>query len=148
MKIDTSRLKNVVKKPNGEIVSQCPACNAAGHDTTGNHLIVYPDWKFGCVAHQGDTDHNKEILGLVGVKDDMEFIQRRVTIRPFTVPPSQSVVKVPRRTLEELGLKRGATSENEVKCNSRTGRTGISKSYGIKIGYMQTLTTSLISPTS
>ena len=65
MKIDHSKLKKVVPKKDGNIEAQCPACNAAGHDATGNHLIVYPDGKFGCVVNQHDAGHNKEILDLV-----------------------------------------------------------------------------------
>ena len=115
MKIDIQKLKNVVPKTEGQIEAQCPACAAAGGDRKGNHLVVYPDGKYGCVANQGDKNHNKEILELVGMEDDDEFIPRKVTVRPFKLPPSRSLMKVPRRTLGELGLKRCDTSEKEVK---------------------------------
>jgi len=115
MKIDRLKLKNVVPKRDGSIEAQCPACAAAGHDKTGNHLIVYPDGKFGCVANQGDSGHNKEILDLVSVEDDEVQEFPKVTVRPFKVPQSRALMKVPRRTLEELGFRRGNSPEKEVK---------------------------------
>jgi hypothetical protein len=106
MKIDESKLKNVVRKPDGEIVAQCPACAKAGGDTTGNHLIVYPDGRFGCVVHEGDKKHKKEIWKLVGCDDGKPMDRPKVKIRPHKVASSTIVNVVPRLTLEELGLKR------------------------------------------
>jgi hypothetical protein len=106
-KIDTSKLKNVVAKPDGSIVAQCPACAAAGGDATGNHLKVYADGKFGCVTNPKDKDHNKEILKLVGGGDGKARERPKVKIRPHWVPPATGQGGVIRRTLDELGLKRG-----------------------------------------
>jgi hypothetical protein len=115
MKIDTLKLKNLVPKKDGSIEAQCPACFAAGHDKTGNHLIVYPGGEFGCVANQGDSSHNKEILDLVGVDAEKEQNTPKVTVRPFKLPPSRALMTVPRRTLAELGLKQVETPEKQVK---------------------------------
>jgi hypothetical protein len=35
-----------------KLVGPCPACRAIGRDNTGNHLVIYPDGRFGCAAHQ------------------------------------------------------------------------------------------------
>lgn len=104
--IDTSKLANVDKKPNGEIIAQCPACAAAGGDTTGNHLKVYPDGKFNCVVNNKCKQHNQEILKLVGVEDGKTPEKPKVKVRPHRVPPSTVIMEVLRRTLEELGFVR------------------------------------------
>ena len=106
MKIDQSKLTNVVKQPDGKIVAQCPACAAAGGDTMGNHLAVFPNEKFSCVVNPKDKGHNKEILKLVGIADDQPPMRPKVKIRPHRVAPSTVICEVPRRTLEELGLVR------------------------------------------
>lgn len=67
MKIDLSKLENVAHKPGGAIEARCPACAEGGHDGQGNHLIIYPDGKFGCVANPKDKDHNKAIIRMVGI---------------------------------------------------------------------------------
>ena len=68
MQINTDALENRVARDDGGVVARCPACAQAGHDKSGNHLIVYPDGKFGCVACPSDKEHNREILRLVGVE--------------------------------------------------------------------------------
>jgi len=66
MSLDVSKLENV-KRRGDKIIAACPACRAGGGDKKGNHLIVYPDGKFGCVVHGQDKAHNKEIHSLVGI---------------------------------------------------------------------------------
>jgi hypothetical protein len=104
--IDTSKLQKVDKKPNGEIIAQCPACAAASGDTKGEHLIVYPSKAFACVANLKDKAHNQEIFKLVGIEDGKRPEKRRVRVRPHIVLPPTVVMVVPRKTLEELGLIR------------------------------------------
>ena len=69
MKIDLNKLQNVVRKPDGRVQARCPACAAHGADEKGEHLVVFADGKFGCVAHPADKIHNQAILMLVGVHD-------------------------------------------------------------------------------
>jgi len=79
MSLNIEKLENVVRKDDGSIVAQCPACAADGHDQTGrNHLFINPDGKFGCAANAGDKNHRKRIFKLVGDKGPRCF-----TIRPF-----------------------------------------------------------------
>jgi hypothetical protein len=112
MKVDISKLKNVVRK-DGKIEAQCPACASVGHDATGNHLVVYPDGRFGCVANPSDAAHNKQILGLVGVSEGEDQSQRKVTVRPSRVPQSKVIMQIPRRSLDELKGKRREAVELE-----------------------------------
>ena len=79
MSLNIEKLENVVRRDDGSIVAQCPACAGGGHDQTGrNHLVIYPDGKFGCAANAGDKNHRKRIFKLVGHKGPRCFI-----IRPF-----------------------------------------------------------------
>jgi hypothetical protein len=68
MKIDLTKL-NHLRDKGSEQIAQCPACAATGHDSTGEHLIIYADGKYGCVAHPKDKAHRKEIFRLVGTRD-------------------------------------------------------------------------------
>ena len=107
MKIDISKLKHVVKKPDGGIVAQCPACAAAGGDATGNHLIVFPDGKFGCVVNRGDKNHNKEILKLAGADDGaVAETHGKVKVRAYKIAKTTVIQTVCRQTLAQLGYKR------------------------------------------
>lgn len=66
MALDINSLR-WVKRETGRIVAQCPACAEAGSDTHGReHLIVWPDGRFGCVANPGDKLHRKRIFELAG----------------------------------------------------------------------------------
>jgi hypothetical protein len=67
MKLDLARLENVMKRI-GKTIARCPACAEQGHDEKGDHLAIYPDGKFACVAHRGETGHahRKRIIALVG----------------------------------------------------------------------------------
>ena len=79
MSLNIEKLENVVRRDDGSVVAQCPACAADGHDETGrNHLFINPDGQYGCAANAGDKNHRKRIFKLVGDKGP-----RRFTIRPF-----------------------------------------------------------------
>jgi len=75
MKLDLSRLGNVRKRI-GKTIARCPACAEQGHDEKGDHLAIYPDGRFACVAHRGEAGHihRKRIIALVG---DPNSDQRR-----------------------------------------------------------------------
>ena len=64
--IDLQKLVGV-KNRRGKIEAQCPACAMDGNDSKNkNHLIVYPDGRFGCVAHPNDNEHRRLIYALAG----------------------------------------------------------------------------------
>lgn len=75
MSLDIGKLKNVVRRDDGSIIAQCPACDAEGGDRTHmNHLIVYPSGSFGCAIYPGEEGypseerkkHLREIFRLAG----------------------------------------------------------------------------------
>jgi hypothetical protein len=54
--LDLSRLENVRKRI-GKIVARCPACAEQNHDQKGDHLAIFPDGSFACVANPGAAGH-------------------------------------------------------------------------------------------
>ena len=52
----------------GSYNARCPACAEQRHDTKGNHLIVFPNGAFGCVAFAGDSPkarkHRRRVVEL------------------------------------------------------------------------------------
>ncbi len=70
MSLILSKLENVMRGIDGKLVARCPACAAAGDDTKGNHLVIYPDGRFACVVYPGTTTeavaHRKKIYRLAG----------------------------------------------------------------------------------
>ena len=92
MRIDLSRLKNIEHKSDGKTVAQCPACAAAGSDTRGEHLVIFPDRSFGCVAHPKDKSHNRKILSLVGLQTASDGC--RLTINRIQIPESAVLLRI------------------------------------------------------
>lgn len=68
MPLDSKLLENVTTT-NGKTTARCPACKECGSDDGGDHLVIYPDGKYGCVMNPGDKGHTKRIFELVGIKD-------------------------------------------------------------------------------
>jgi hypothetical protein len=66
MSLDIKKLENVSEKPDGKITARCPACAKDGRDRKGDHLIIFPDKKFGCVKYEKDAEHRKLIQALAG----------------------------------------------------------------------------------
>ena len=56
MSLDLSRLENVRKRI-GKIVARCPACAEQNHDQKGEHLAIFPDGSFACIANPGKEGH-------------------------------------------------------------------------------------------
>jgi len=68
--LDPTRLEKL--RPRGpKSQARCPACAEDNHDRTGNHLVLFPDGKFACAAHPGDSEHRKRIFALAGLKDSL-----------------------------------------------------------------------------
>ena len=68
MSLDRNKLENVVQI-DGKITARCPACQEDGGDNTGNHLVVYPYGRFGCVVNPGSSEHRRRIFRLVGKRN-------------------------------------------------------------------------------
>ena len=94
--IDKSRLQNVVENPEGSFTAKCPACASAGGDDKGEHLIVYPDGRFGCVVYPDDKNHRSSIAALAGDKSKGVRVAYKVDLVPLHVAPSQRLLVVGR----------------------------------------------------
>ena len=66
--LNHQKLRNTKRMPR-KTTAQCPACAELGRDRRGEHLVVFEDGKFGCVAFPGDSEHRKQIWKLVGMRD-------------------------------------------------------------------------------
>jgi len=62
--LDEAKLENFQRHADGSIKAACPACRAIGEDSNGDHLLVFPDGKFGCAKYQDDPEHRKAIWKL------------------------------------------------------------------------------------
>lgn len=53
---------------NAKRITQCPACVEIGRDKDGQHLAMFPDGKFACVAFPGveGREHRRRIFVLLG----------------------------------------------------------------------------------
>lgn len=69
--LDPAKLENVREK-GGKTTAACPACRADEHDRSGEHLVLFADGKFGCVAYPGDSaearTHRQNVFRLAGVQ--------------------------------------------------------------------------------
>ncbi len=65
MSLDLSRLEKVRKRI-GKIVARCPACAEEDHDQNGEHLVIFPNGSFACVANPGEggRKHRQRIYAL------------------------------------------------------------------------------------
>lgn len=83
MPLNTDKLTNVTHRPDGSLIARCPACAEAGNDNRGEHLIIFPNGRFGCATHPGDPEHRKKIFKLAGDRTGhIDPGTVRVTIRP------------------------------------------------------------------
>jgi hypothetical protein len=87
MALQFDLLENARTTGGGRIQARCPACAEGGGDTKAEHLVVYPDGRFGCCLHPGDKQHRKRIFALVGRKKTIPVI----TVRPAPRTVRQSI---------------------------------------------------------
>jgi len=66
MPLDPSKLRKARPTPDGGYIAQCPACFEAGNDTTGNHIRIWNDGRFACVANPGNHTHRSRVWELCG----------------------------------------------------------------------------------
>ena len=67
MSLDIARLEKV-RQVGGKTIARCPACAEEGNDEKGEHLVIMPDGRFGCVAHPGAAgkSHRQRIFAMAG----------------------------------------------------------------------------------
>ena len=82
MSLDLRKLAVSRRLEDGTVLARCPACAGDGKDGKGEHLVVYPDGRFGCVVYPGDAGwlHRKAIWEAVG-----ERKRRPPLVLKFTV---------------------------------------------------------------
>jgi len=88
-----------VRKRIGKIVARCPACAELGHDEKGEHLVIMPDGRFGCVVCPGAAgkEHRKQIHALAGDQKTRGIGACRVRVRrPLIHRPAAEIVDVAR----------------------------------------------------
>ncbi|HEX2973145.1 MAG TPA: hypothetical protein VHP11_12485 [Tepidisphaeraceae bacterium] len=88
MSLDVRRLAVSRRLADGTVVARCPACAAGGQDRKGEHLVVYPDGRFGCVVHPGEAGwlHRKRIWEAVGERGAKPNLGRRPpVVLKFTI---------------------------------------------------------------
>jgi hypothetical protein len=71
MSLDLSKLTNL-RDTGDKKTARCPACAAEGGDSKGEHLVIYTNEAYACIAHPEDNRedydaHNKQIFKLVGL---------------------------------------------------------------------------------
>jgi len=130
MSLDTAKLEKARELAGGIVQARCPACAEGGGDRKGEHLRAYPDGRYGCCVHPKDSGHRKRIFALAGERKPGTFTLRLKT------PPAVLAVRSVKAVLAAPCLMPPETElENGVRgvrtfptSNSRTPRTGISKS--------------------
>ena len=80
--LDPARLENV-RTVNGKTLARCPACAESGGDKSGEHLVIQPSGRWGCVKHPGaaGAEHRRRIFALVGRKNPAPQPARRSATR-------------------------------------------------------------------
>jgi len=112
MSLDVSKLEDAVQsRKDGEdvIIARCPACAEDGGDNTGNHLIIFPDGKFGCVVNPAEDleskEHRRRIFELVGSKDRVDKLPAKSAFKPkvkmLSVPKRTRIIHLQNRPIPE-----------------------------------------------
>lgn len=84
MSLDIRKIRVSRRLEDGTVLARCPACAAGGQDRKGEHLVVYPDGRFGCVLHPGDggSVHRKMIWEVVGERKPRLAVVIKFSVRP------------------------------------------------------------------
>ena len=98
MSLDRSKLQNIRERPDGAFTARCPACAGTGGDAKGNHLIVFKDGRFACVAYPGGKEHRSEIFQLVGRGVQHRLLPPKpIEINRPKIEPSRTLMVLPVR---------------------------------------------------
>jgi hypothetical protein len=94
MSLNIKKLSNVSEKPDGKVTARCPACALDGKDKKGEHLVLYPDGKFGCVKHPEDATHRKLIHSIAGDGFKEAHVPQKLSVKPFKPEKSITVMNL------------------------------------------------------
>lgn len=67
--IDRTKLQNV-RSRGDDIICACPACREEGKDRAGDNMKIFTSGAYCCIARPRDSDHNRRIFALVGVRGE------------------------------------------------------------------------------
>lgn len=67
MSLDLNKLENV-KEMSGKKIARCPVCAEQGGDSKSEHLAIFDNGAYHCVATNGEAKHRKRIYELCGTK--------------------------------------------------------------------------------
>lgn len=92
MSLDPSKLENA-RQCEQKIIARCPACAQQGHDQKGNHLVIMPDGRFGCVTcpGAGGKKHRQKIYALAGDKTASCQIASNIRVHRPVLPESPEI---------------------------------------------------------
>lgn len=99
MSLDLSKLEKL-KRQGDNWRARCPACAASGADTTGNHLRIDHEGRFGCAIAPADPEHRRQIYALVGAALDQSttHLSSPIRICRSTLTPEATRLQLPRIT--------------------------------------------------
>lgn len=105
MSLNLMKLKNV-KRHNGKVTAQCPACADEGGDKKGDHLFINADGKFGCVVNPGEggKEHRQQIFALAGDDGPGTIVVRPVERNPAPVVLVEGIMKQLKAMWSEKGV--------------------------------------------
>jgi hypothetical protein len=85
--LDPTRVEMLFQAGDGKMTGRCPACAEEGGDRKGEHLVIYPDGKFGCVLYPGEDghEHRQRIWELAGMKDAQRSRRKPTKPRPVRI---------------------------------------------------------------
>ena len=83
MLLDFDKLKRV-RQLGDKYVARCPVCAKDGRDKKGEHLVIMPDGRYGCVVHPGEAGrkHRKEIFKLAATDEALSHGPVMIRVRP------------------------------------------------------------------
>lgn len=98
MKLDFNKLENRKRdEAKKGWRGRCPACKEDGKDAKGEHLLIYDDEDFNCIADQS-REHRLRIKEILRVESPEERkVKKAIT---FTIYPNKTV---PLKRLELTG---------------------------------------------
>ncbi len=116
MSLDLSKLQNV-REQGGKTIARCPACAERGMDETGEHLIIQPDGRFGCVVHPGagGKPHRQRIAKLVGSRGVPVINVRVASLAPTNAGTPLPIMQRPRESLPKPYSEPRPSLRNETR---------------------------------
>jgi hypothetical protein len=96
MSLDPSKLENA-RQCGQKIIARCPACAEQGHDQKGEHLVIMPDGRFGCVTSPGapGKEHRQRIYALAGDKTTSRRGACMIRVRRPVLPKLPEIAAPP-----------------------------------------------------